>query len=636
MKTNNLLRPSYRFDPETINSSWLAEFDLHAEGRDNFISQLEIRSGTESAKYAKTDTYQCSAIFKGILYNRSDLARENRIEESSELTDAEFLLRLYVLSGSKIIEKLRGIFNLLIWDAGQGILIGTRDPLGFEPLFYAHTNSTVIFSNSIDTLLQHPDIHKEINRPALADYLSRRFPFYDETYYLGIKRVLVGHCLTFQKGHFDSFQYWDPSPPGTPDDSMTEADLEEFEYFLEQAVDRCLSFGKPGIFLSGGLDSVSVAAVATDLTRKKNFPEPLALSLVFPDPVCNEEDVQKNVANELAIEQILVPFNDAVEESGLIYGSASLSGVFPQPTYNPWRIAYNTLASQGVKNDCKVILTGVGGDDWLTVNPDHMADLISQLDIMGSLQLINALQRSFVASRIPVYRYLLWTIGLRPIIASSARKTLNSLIPDQFYKYRYKRLARVKKTPDWIAPDPELQKQLEARTNKSIDEMIRRPEPSGPYGYYKHDARSTTYTHPVLTLELEEDFEVGKLFGIKLLHPYWDADLIQFLCRIPPHLLLKGGRDKGIVRQAIANRFPNVDFERQRKIIAGGFIKNTLNFQGMAAFERIGGLQYLTKLGIIRPVDENFISNLLANPDLNESIRVWELLTLEAWLKSHL
>jgi hypothetical protein len=173
------------------------------------------------------------------------------------------------------------------------------------------------------------------------------------------------------------------------------------------------------------------------------------------------------------------------------------------------------------------------------------------------------------------------------------------------------------------------------RTNQTIDELIKRPEPSGPYGFYKHDARSSTFSHPILTLELEEDFETGKLLGFKLLHPFWDVDLIQFLCRIPPRLLLKGGRDKGIVRQAIAKRFPDLGFERQQKVIAGSFIKNTLNFEGMEAFKRIGGLQYLIKFGIIQEISEQFIAELLADKDLNENHRVWELLTLEAWLRSH-
>jgi asparagine synthetase B (glutamine-hydrolysing) len=624
-----------KFNINATNSSWMAEFDSNLAEHDNNLPHLKLLSEIGSVQYAASEKQIVAVIFKGVLYNRSDLARANHLFDKNDWSDVEFLLNLYLATGSNIIGQLRGIYNILIWDANQKRLFCSRDPLGFEPLFYGIVQSKYVFSNSIATLLQYPGLNREINRPALADYLSRRWPLYDETYYLAIKRVMVGHYILIQDNLLENHQYWDPSPPGTPDDTMSEADFEEFEDYLEQAVGRCLRFGKSGIFLSGGLDSVSIAAVASDLCRKNNFPDPLALSLVFPDPGINEEDIQKRVASGLGIEQILIPFDEAVGEMGLISGTLSFTGNFPQPIQNPWRIAYNNLAQRGVDKDCEVILTGIGGDDWLTVNPGYIADLIKNLDVSGSFTFINALRRSFNAPTIPVIRYMLWTIGLRPIIASSGRKTFNRLMPSSFYNYRFKRISRVKETPEWIAPDPQLRQQLDLRTNQTIDELLKRPEPSGPYGFYKHDARSTTFSHPMLTLELEEDFEAGKLLGIKLLHPFWDADLIQYLCRIPPRLLLKGGHDKGIVRQTIARRFPNIGFDRQKKVIAGSFIKNTLILEGMEAFKRIGGLQYLIKFGIIQNINDNFIEKLLIDKDLNENHRVWELLTLEAWLRSH-
>ena len=80
-----------------------------------------------------------------------------------------------------------------------------------------------------------------------------------------------------------------------------EEELENFDALLDQAVDRCLALGPTAIYLSGGLDSISVAAVATDRARNRGLNDPLALSLHFPEPQSNEEKVQRGVARELGL-----------------------------------------------------------------------------------------------------------------------------------------------------------------------------------------------------------------------------------------------------------------------------------------------------------------------------------------------
>ena len=105
-------------------------------------------------------------------------------------------------------------------------------------------------------------------------------------------------------------RYWDPAPDGNIE-WVRPDEIEQFDALFDQAVARCMAPGPVGIFLSGGLDSVSVAAVATTRARAAADREPLALSLAFPGDA-NEEPVQREVATALGIDQIVLDWDAAV------------------------------------------------------------------------------------------------------------------------------------------------------------------------------------------------------------------------------------------------------------------------------------------------------------------------------------
>ena len=93
--------------------------------------------------------------------------------------------------------------------------------------------------------------------------------------------------------------------------------------------------------------------------------------------------------------------------------------------------------------------------------------------------------------------------------------------------------------------------------------------------------------------------------------PYWDVDVLEMLYRIPPHLLNKGGRSKGLVRQTVARRFPQLGFERQKKVIATNLFNSMMLQDGKKAWRVLGGTQALAKLGI---VDEERLGSTSGGP----------------------
>ncbi len=116
--------------------------------------------------------------------------------------------------------------------------------------------------------------------------------------------------------------------------------------------------------------------------------------------------------------------------------------------------------------------------------------------------------------------------------------------------------------------------------------------------FYLEQMRSGLYD-PLVSMELEESFHQGHRLGMRILQPYWDAQLVAFLYRVPPKLLNRGGRSKGLVRDAVARRFPGLGFERQRKVGATGFVRSVLRTEGVRAWESLGGATALVDSGVV-------------------------------------
>lgn len=601
------------------------------------VLRLRFADAAPPAPQAYAREGECAVIFDGRLVNREEVARAAHRSPAENLSDPALVLHLYRACGETFLTRLRGSYAVILWDAEHDILLAARDAMGSVPLFYTRVKEALLFSTSIDALLCEPGVDEAFNTLALAETLAHRYRLPEETYYKAIRRVLQGHALRRHANREENVQYWDPAPPGTPDDSMRVADLAQFDVLLRQAVARAMSQRPSGIYLSGGLDSVSIAAVAANIGRANGSSMPLALSLAFPDPACDEADVQMEVAAGLGLEQVLLPFAAAVAPQGLLAAGLALSATLEAPLQNPWRPAYSALARRSRNSGCRVILTGVGGDDWLTVNSDYMADLLGRGDVIGSYRLLRNMLRSYAVPRLALLRFMIWRSGVRPILVARATGLLDRLMPDRGRKWRRNWLLRRQTVPDWLAPDSTLRQAMKERAGQQVEAILRKPVPRGRYGFYNATNIARTFAYQQPSLEQEEDYNVGRRLGLSFRHPYWDPDLVTFLCRVPPRLLLEGGREKGLVRQAVARRFPDLAFERQRKVSAGSFFYRTLQAQAPAARRHLGALVALDQLGLVdaQRIDAT-MSVALNSGDNRRQHAVWELLMLETWLRSRL
>jgi asparagine synthase (glutamine-hydrolysing) len=536
------------------------------------------------------------------------------------------LLRSYLASGPDAFRALKGLFAAVIKDDRSGEVFAARDPLGIYPLFYADTATGLHLSISIDALLALPAVSSALNRLALADHLSHRWPDVHETYFEAVKRVPAGTLLRrYPSGRIELERYWDPSPPGKPVDWVTEDELGRFDELLEQAVRRRLSLGRVGIYLSGGLDSVTVAALATDESRRLGLEPPEALSLVFEHESANEEELQRRVGVALSLPHTVVPLSKTVGDGGLLRGALAVSARRSAPLLSLWEPCYEYLGLEARRDECRALLTGSGGDEWLDFNPVYAADLMraGEFDLLWDVW--GMMHRSYRLSRLTAGRHVLWTYGLRPIVRQFGARNLRRLAPSARVAHRRRWVDS--NTPQWVMPNAFLRKQLLDRHQRLIE-----ADPGG--SYYERQVRRTLDS-PIVSTELEETFERGRQLGIPILHPFLDADLAAFLYVTPPKLLMRGGRSKGLIRDYVARRFPELGFDRQRKLNANAFFAETLVREGRQLWRELGGAQALAMLGVVDPVGlDSAMERIFSGREPLESFRVWYVLSLEAWTRS--
>ncbi len=606
---------STRADKPPPPGTWLATCNLQGGPQ-----ALSLLSATPEGTAQSAETPAVQVVFSGVLYNRDDLTKA--LEAAREPTDAQLVARAYERWGEEFPVKLKGIFALALWDRDTRTLLCARDPMGIYPLYYSETSREVVLSTCVDDLVGHPAVSRKLNRPALADHLLHRWPEREETFYEKVSRVVPGHRLRVDQSGRRTERYWDPVPLGQSVNWIREEELGRFGELFVEAVRRCLRHGPAGIFLSGGLDSVSVAAIAADEGQRLGLPSPLALSLVFPDPECNEEAVQRGAARALGLPQQFLSF-EAATDGCWLRAAFEMSAGWPMPLLNMWNPAYYRLAAEGHRRGCCAILTGTGGDDWLGISPYLAADLFRELDFRGLWELFRMQQLSFRASNPLLFRNLVWRFGLRPLLRGLLPRLPGGGVAIR--SVRALRRGRSRGVPRWLAPDPALRGRLICRAANRV-------ERSHGGSCYLWDVRSCL-DHCLTTWEVEEHFENSRRIHAWVRHPFMDADLVDFLCRTPPRWLHRGGRSKGLVRRWLAQRFPALGFERQKKVIATGFFRDTVLAEGPEVWREVGGPKALGELGVVDPRQADLLMDEILVKSPAEAHRIWGMLNIEAWVR---
>jgi len=568
----------------------------------------------------KVDTFAegpLKVVFAGAVYNRAEI--DERYGPSA--SDAQRLARLFAASPARFVQHLRGVFAFVIRDGRTGAILAGHDRLGIVPMFFSVARNVVTFSPSLRLLCAHPDVSREPNIILMAEDIADVWGEAGETYIGGVRRLLPSMLLRISDGKQSSERYWNPAD-GQPERDLEEV-FEKFSRLLGAAVERFLAMGKTGIFLSGGVDSISVAATAKAIASDREIASPHALSLFFTNSEMDEEHVQRLVARQLGLPLISDTLDGALDHRAALEVQMECSRRWPVPMGNIWLPAFIRLASRGRDAGCQVLITGGGGDEWLGVAPHLAADLLRSGRLVEFVQLLAYMRRSHAMPMGMLLHNFGWMFGVKQLIVSAR----NRLLPAVGYDIDASRARRG--LPDWFAPDPVIRRAvLERLIQGKRKERIARSQAASLYEF----EMQRPLQHPLVMNDMETKFSVGEEVGVGYFEPYWDAELVDLLYRTPPDILSHGAAVKGLVHSLIKRSLPGFTIPKQTKIALGSYYQSRIRSEAQAAWQASSGLPALSRLGLIHPKKfSQLVEGLLKAKNPPNLWLIPHVLSIEAW-----
>ncbi len=300
--------------------------------------------------------------FNGEIYNFMELRQklESAGETFFSCTDTEVILKLYAKYQEKCLDFLRGMFAFAIWDDLEKVCFIARDRLGIKPLYYWYQGSTLIFGSELRTILATGIVPKQLSSIGLYTYLTNGSVSEPWTIIEDIKCLEAGSYLLWKAGKLQQQQYWQISfesqlihSSNNQSISNSEAISKTRLALIDTVQHHFISDVPVGVFLSGGIDSTAIVAIA----RQTQADKLCTYSITFNEERWNEGEIARQVAKEFGTFHTEYLLTANIGKSLLPDYWRSLD----QPTIDGFNtFCVSRLASQ---YDMKVVLSGLGGDE---------------------------------------------------------------------------------------------------------------------------------------------------------------------------------------------------------------------------------------------------------------------------------
>lgn len=545
-------------------------------------------------------------VFNGEIYNYRDLQTqlEAKGHHFATSSDTETIVHAYEEQGAGCVASLRGMFSFAIWDDREKKLFIARDRVGKKPLYYSVTRQgTFVFGSELKSLLQHPEVEREINPQALDAYFSLGYVPDPLTIFQNIEKLPPGHHLTFTNGRLTLERYWDFKYETNGNGHRAGDYLDELRELLEESVRLRLVSDVPlGAFLSGGIDSSTVVALMA-----RNLDQPVkTFSIGFSEDSYDELKYARLTAQKFGTEHhefVVTPdICEVVDELAWHFDEpfADSSAI---PTY---------VVSKLAREHVTVVLTGDGGDElfagytrYVTERKRRLFDLVPGMLKQGLMSPLSrrlphgAWGRNYLhnVSLAPVGRYL------------DSVSIFTGLNKDLLYSDNFHELLGDREQMDSYFHE------LSANvcSDAALDSLL----------YID----SKTYLPGDILTKVDR---ASMAVSLEARVPLLDHKLIEFVTRIPAGLKMVGMETKHLFKQAVAELVPDEILNRPKQ----GFgvpIQQWINQQLRDRIRDTLNDQRTLQRGYI---SRNHIEVLLKEHERgrrDHSMALWSLLMLELW-----
>lgn len=503
---------------------------LYRQGNITFVHhRLSILDLTPQAHQPfHSDSGRMTTVYNGEIYNFRDLARIHNIEPRTR-SDTEVMLECFERNGANGIREWNGIFALAIHDREQRRVHLVRDRFGVKPLCYFETDEALLFASEAKAILDWlPEFR--ISNAALRQYMLYGHATGTNGFVEGLKRLEPGQHIVLNADTadvVDEARFWTIDGLTTSSASTAEA-IERTRTLLQRSVHRQLVSDVPvGLFLSGGIDSSSIAALASQSTSATLD----AYSIEYDVNIGGKSELERArlVADRFGLRHHEIKLS--ADNVSQIFGDVVFQ--YDEPFADPAAVALYQLSS-ACGHRQRVVLQGDGGDE-----------------LFAGYRRYNVLRHRTLNR-----------------IASSAHR----ILPRSRFQQRLERLneiLRVDSRPSLIA------RYLTEETTtthpiRMLSENVQRSSfsLSGEEDYVEFGSRHTDldiiqqllYTDFSILLPykyLEKVDKATMCFSIESRVPFLDNELADFALALPSSIKVRPGETKYILKEAMRGLIPN-------------------------------------------------------------------------------
>lgn len=530
------------------------------------LSQLQLCTTPESLNEQQplvSEDGNYVIVWDGRIDNREELIRDlpHVYQVSSAATDVDIALHAYIAWGQACAKHIVGDFAFAVWDSVRQQLFCARDPVGIRQFHYYFDGQVFIFGTEIKQLFHHQGVPRQLNEVMLGLYLCGNFGDGEMTFYQGIKRLLGGYSLVVRKEGLRTQPFWDPDPYDVITFPREKDYAERFRELFQEAVKcRLRSNGGAEVLLSGGVDSGSVASVAGDLRRNtgENGSAPVsAQSWVYSNPTLDESPYVRLISDRYDI-----PITWLQVDQFWAMKTAPSEDFFDEPYKLPLEAMHCAGLESVRERGIRVVLTGEGGDETSMLRSMvYLQEWMRQLhwgDVFRDLR-----------DGTPSYRRVALQSLRRSVVPNWARRLAGR--------------GRVS-IPRWISPEFARRIQLTERLH------LLEPRSRKDGLFLQQRGRNPLF--------LGGDIRCAG-YGVEWRHPFYDSRIIEFLVRIPPGIRFRGGRNKVLLREAMAGILPEEIRRRSPHGAFGPMLERGVTIEEAPRMLDLSGRSCLAEMGAV-------------------------------------
>ena len=509
------------------------------------LSILDLRQEGNQPMFSSDR--QLSIVFNGEIYNYLQLKKELSAKYSFKTTtDTEVLLYLYKEYGVNMLDKINGMFVFALFDFEKKELFIAKDRMGKKPLYYTVTDTGFIFASELKAVLEHSSVKKELNLEAVNQYLTFDYVPTPNSIINNVFKLEPAHYLIVKDNKIiKKTAYW--KHDFTQDNSLSFPEaVQKLDLLLNDATaSRLMSDVPLGVFLSGGLDSSTIAYYAQKNTTEKIN----TFSIGFENKSYDESDYAKLVAGHIGTEhhtQVLTS-QHALELMDEIY--AFIDEPFADASLIP-----TYFLSKFTRQHVKVALGGDGSDELLAGYPTFISDKFKKPFSSLSPALINIFLKLANTTLPASDKNISFDFKVKQYLRGflSKKHHIHQLWLGSFTPDEKERLFQ-----------PDVYASLQEQSGLSIIDY-----------HFEHTEKSWTdfdkityyYYQTYLLDDILVKVDRASMYNsLEVRAPFLDRTVVEFTNQLPQKFKQKGLNGKYILKKVMENKLPGEIIHRPKK-----------------------------------------------------------------------